>query len=73
MALSLSVVAGTPATTEVFGELLWAQVFQHSETSEIFNRALTELRDNEHQQVADACAWAGVNPLWTSLGASDPC
>jgi hypothetical protein len=62
-ALSHSLVTGESATTHVFGESFWEYMRQHPEENETFNRALAELRGNEHQQIADACDWAGVNTV----------
>lgn len=60
-ALSHSVVTGKSATNHVFGESFWEHMRRHPEENETFNRALAELRGDEHQQIADAYDWAGVN------------
>jgi hypothetical protein len=62
-ALCHSIVTGKPATTHVFGESFWEHMRQHPEENETFNRALAELRGDEHQQVAGAYDWAGVNTV----------
>jgi hypothetical protein len=62
-ALGHSVVTGTSATAHVFGKSVWEHMRQNPEESEIFNRMLAELRGDEHQQVADAFDWAGVNTV----------
>lgn len=62
-ALGHSVVTGHSATTHVLGQTFWEHMRQHPEKNETFNRALAELRGNEHQQVADAYDWAGVNTV----------
>ena len=62
-ALGHSVVTGKAATTHVFRESFWEHLRQHPEENDIFNRALAELRGDEHQQVADAYDWVGVNTV----------
>jgi len=62
-ALGHSVVTGKSATNYVFGESVWEHFGRHPEDNEAFNRALAELRGNEHQQIADAYDWAGVNTV----------
>jgi hypothetical protein len=57
------VVTGKSATTHVFGESFWEHMRQHPEESETFNRALAELRSDEHPQIADAYDWTGVNSV----------
>jgi hypothetical protein len=62
-ALSYSVVTGKSATTHVFGTSFWEHMRQHPDENETFNRALAELRGNEHQQIADAYDWTGVHNI----------
>jgi len=62
-ALGQSVVTGQSATNHVFGQSFWEYMRQHPEENETFNRALAELRGNEHQQIADAYDWTGVNDI----------
>ena len=62
-ALGHSAVTGKSATTHVFGESFWDYMRKHPEENETFNRALAELRGDEHQQIADACDWAAVNTV----------
>jgi len=58
-ALSHSVVTGESATEHVFSESFWEYARRNPEESETFNRALAELRGDEHQRIADAYEWAG--------------
>ncbi len=62
-ALGHSIVTGEPATTHVFAESFWEHARQHPEEGETFNRALAEMRGDEHRQIAEAYDWAGVNTL----------
>ncbi|MGH9523398.1 MAG: methyltransferase [Terriglobales bacterium] len=62
-ALGHSAVTGQSATQHVFGESLWEYTIEHPKEGEIFNRALAELRGDEHQQIADAYRWNGVNSV----------
>jgi hypothetical protein len=62
-ALGHSVVTGQSATNHVFGKSVWEHFRQHPEENEAFNRALAELRGDEHQQIADTYDWAGVNTV----------
>ena len=62
-ALSHSVVTGQSATTHVFGESFWEYMRQHPEENETFNRALAELRGDEHREIADAYDWTGVKTV----------
>jgi hypothetical protein len=62
-ALGHSVVTGQSATTHLFGQSFWEHMRQHPEENETFNRALAELRGDEHQQIADAYDWAGANTV----------
>src|SRR5215469_1703761 len=62
-ALGHSVVTGQSATHHVFGESFWDYARRHSEEGETFNRALAELRGEEHQQIADAYDWTRVNAV----------
>lgn len=59
-ALGHSLITGESATTHVFGESVWEHMRKNPEEGETFNRALAELRGDEHQQIADAYDWTGV-------------
>jgi len=62
-ALGHSVVTGQSAAHHVFGESFWEYARRHPEFGETFNRALAELRGEEHQQIAAAYDWTGVNTV----------
>jgi hypothetical protein len=62
-ALGHSAATGQSATQHVFGESFWEHVKKHPKDGETFNRALAELRGDEHQQIADAYEWNGVNAV----------
>jgi hypothetical protein len=47
----------------VFGESLWEYARRHPEQNATFNRALAELRGEEHQQIADAYDWSAVGTV----------
>jgi len=62
-ALGHSVVTGQSAAHHVFGESFWEYARRHPEFAETFNRALAELRGEEHQQIADGYDWTAVNTV----------
>jgi hypothetical protein len=62
-ALGHSAVTGDSATVHVFGESAWEHMRKHPEEGDTFNRALAELRGEEHQQIADAYDWVGVSSV----------
>ena len=62
-ALGHSVVTGQSATEYVLGQSFWEYMRQHPEKNETFNRALAELRGDEHRQIADAYDWNGVSTI----------
>jgi len=62
-ALGHSVVTGQSATECVLGQSFWEYMRQHPEKNETFNRALAELRGDEHRQIADAYDWNGVSTI----------
>jgi hypothetical protein len=59
-ALGHSAVTGQSAMKHVFGQSFWEYNKAHPDENETFNRALAELRGDEHQQIADAFDWTGV-------------
>jgi len=61
--LGHSVVTGQSATNHLFRESFWEHMRRHPEENETFNRALAELRGEEHQQIADAYDWSGVKTI----------
>ena len=62
-ALGHSAVTGQSATRHVFGESFWEYAKKHPGDGETFNRALAELRGDEHRQIADAYEWNGVTSV----------
>lgn len=62
-ALGHSAVTGQSATRHVFGESFWEHAKKHPTEGETFNRALAELRGDEHRQIADAYQWNGANAV----------
>lgn len=59
-ALGHSVMTGKASFVHVFGESFWDRMRRLPEEHELFNRALADLRSDEHQQIADAYEWNGV-------------
>jgi len=70
-ALGHSVVTGQSATHLVFGDSFWEYARRYPEEGETFNRALAELRGEEHQQIADAYDWTRVNTVAERAGRPD--
>jgi hypothetical protein len=62
-ALGHSIATGQSATVHSFGESFWEHMRRHPHDNEVFNRALAELRGDEHQQVAAAYDWSGVDTV----------
>jgi hypothetical protein len=62
-ALGHSALTGQSAMNHVFGESFWEYNQRHPDENETFNRALAELRGDEHQQIADAFDWTGVKVI----------
>jgi ubiquinone/menaquinone biosynthesis C-methylase UbiE len=60
-ALGYSAETGLSATQHVFGESFWEHAKKYPKDGETFNRALAELRGDEHRQIADAYDWNGVS------------
>jgi hypothetical protein len=60
-ALGHSVMTGEASFVHVFGETFWDRMRRLPEEHELFNRALADLRSDEHQQIAEAYDWNGVN------------
>jgi len=51
---------GEASFVHVFGESFWDRMRRLPEEHELFNRALADLRSDEHQQIADAYDWNAV-------------
>jgi O-methyltransferase domain len=60
-ALGHSMKTGEASFIHVFGESFWDRMRRVPEENELFNRALADLRSDEHKQIADAYDWNGVN------------
>ena len=60
-ALGHSVMTGEASFIHVFGETFWDRMRRLPEEHELFNRALADLRSDEHRQIADAYDWNDVN------------
>ena len=59
-ALGHSVKTGEASFVHVFGETFWDRMRRLPDEHELFNRALADMRSDEHQQIADAYDWNGV-------------
>jgi O-methyltransferase domain len=62
-ALGQSIVTGQSATQHVFRESFWEYLRRQPDENGTFNRALAELRGQEHQQIADAYDWSGASTV----------
>jgi hypothetical protein len=62
-ALGHSVKTGESSFARVFGESFWDRMRRLPDENEMFNRALADLRSDEHQQIAGAYDWTGVNTV----------
>lgn len=62
-ALGHTMRTGDAAFIHVFGESFWDRMQRFPEENELFNRALAELRGDEHRQIADAYDWSGVHTV----------
>lgn len=62
-ALGHSMKTGEASFVHVFGESFWDRMRRLPKENELFNRALADLRGDEHQQITDAYDWNGVNTV----------
>ena len=62
-ALGHSIKTGEASFVHVFGESFWDRMRRLPEENELFNRALAEVRGDEHRQIADAYEWEGVHTV----------
>ena len=62
-ALGHSMRTGEASFIHVFGESFWDRMRRLPEENELFNRALAELRGDEHRQIANAYDWSGVQTV----------
>jgi O-methyltransferase len=61
--LGASVKTGTSSFERVYGESFWDRMRRLPDEYEMFNRALADLRSDEHQRIAEAYDWSGVNTV----------
>jgi len=61
--LGHSVRTGEGSFEKVHGESFWDRMHRLPDEYELFNRALAEMRNDEHQQIAGAYDWTGVKTV----------
>jgi hypothetical protein len=61
--LGYSVRTGKSSFEHVYGESFWDRMRRLPDEYEMFNRALADLRSDEHQRIAGAYDWSGVNTV----------
>jgi len=61
--LGHSVRTGEASFEHVYGESFWDQMRRLPDQHEMFNRALADLRSDEHQQIAGAYDWTKVKTV----------
>jgi hypothetical protein len=61
--LGYSVKTGHSSFERVYGESFWNRMRRLPDEYEMFNRALADLRSDEHQRIAGAYDWSGVNTI----------
>lgn len=61
--LGYSVKTGKSSFEHVYGESFWDRMRRLPNEYEMFNRALADLRSDEHQRIAEAYDWSGVNTV----------
>jgi hypothetical protein len=61
--LGYSVRTGKSSFEHVYGESFWDRMRRLPDEFEMFNRALADLRSDEHQRIAEAYDWSGVNTV----------
>ena len=62
-ALGHSIKTGEASFIYVFGESFWNRMRRLPKENELFNRALADLRGDEHRQIADAYDSSGVRTV----------
>jgi len=62
-ALGHSVKTGGSSFAHVYGESFWDRMRRLPDEHVMFNRALADLRSDEHQQIAGAYDWTGVDAV----------
>ena len=61
--LGHSVKTGESSFERVYGESFWDRMRRLPEDHEMFNRALADIRSDEHQQIAGAYDWTDVKTV----------
>lgn len=61
--LGYSVKTGKSSFEQVYGESFWDRMRRLPDEHEMFNRGLADLRSDEHQRIAGAYDWSGVNTV----------
>jgi hypothetical protein len=61
--LGYSVKTGKSSFEHVYGESFWDRMRRLPDEYEMFNRALADLRSDEHQRIAGAYDWSDVNTV----------
>lgn len=61
--LGYSVKTGKSSFEHVYRESFWDRMRRLPDEYEMFNRALADLRSDEHQRIAEAYDWSGVNTV----------
>jgi hypothetical protein len=61
--LGYSVKTGKSSFELVYGESFWDRMRRFPDEHEMFNRALADLRSDEHQRIAAAYDWSGVSAV----------
>jgi hypothetical protein len=61
--LGYSVKTGKSSFEHVYAESFWDRMRRLPDEYEMFNRALADLRSDEHQRIAGAYDWSGVNTV----------
>ncbi len=61
--LGYSVKTGKSSFEHVYAESFWDRMRRLPDEYEMFNRALADLRSDEHQRIAGSYDWSGVNTV----------
>jgi hypothetical protein len=61
--LGHSVRTGQSSFEHVYGESFWDRMQRFPDEHELFNRALADLRSDEHQRIAEAYDWTGAETV----------
>jgi hypothetical protein len=61
--LGHSVRTGKPSFEHVYGQSFWDRMDRFPDEYELFNRALADLRSDEHQRIAGAYDWSAIDTV----------